>query len=372
MGHQQHQQHETASSNHTDEQFDEDGARSQGAAPQTPAGQTSTESMFSSQKKMRKLTNLTHDTDDPLVLLFQIMLTGTLPTSSEKINTLVRAYECNEEQAILVAECESKARRSFGKPFRIDKEVPEKLSVNFEEDIMWCNGRCGGQANTAYCTSLCLKLWEQRVHLFRHYMEVTQIIEKHRHSDLVANPIRLPTGEVISIKPETKLHKHKVETPMQFEMRLKETLKHRAEMQRAMNRGEGESKVNVDLKSGGKQIDWSSPATRISSSMRSKKPSRASSPDAALAFPSGTLSDQTRFQSSQRSVCTDDRVERSHKCDGDVVGPSYNLPLPLGREFDSAKYRVKTNVYARATASSAVKSIARYYVRKHEQVEIYF
>lgn len=75
--------------------------------------------------------------NDPLVILFSIMLTGTIP--------------------------------NLGKSALQSQDM-----VN----LLWCNGRCDGMANTPRCTSICLKLWEGRALIARRNEEVKKISAK--------------------------------------------------------------------------------------------------------------------------------------------------------------------------------------------------
>ena len=62
---------------------------------------------------------------------------------------------------------------------------PRNTNDKFESEILWCNGRCMGRADTDTCTLLCLGEWEKKVKTTQHQLNIKHIIEKHHHSDLV-------------------------------------------------------------------------------------------------------------------------------------------------------------------------------------------
>ena len=51
-----------------------------------------------------------------------------------------------------------------------------------EDDIVWCNGRCNGTADGPLCSSICIKLWSERVLQARKTMTVKQAIARQHHS----------------------------------------------------------------------------------------------------------------------------------------------------------------------------------------------
>ena len=59
--------------------------------------------------------------------------------------------------------------------------VPDPKLTELEEEIIWCNGRCNGRANTAGCTLICLSEWEQKLQIASHQLVVRQLIEKHQY-----------------------------------------------------------------------------------------------------------------------------------------------------------------------------------------------
>jgi len=87
--------------------------------------------------------------DDPLELLFAVMLTGGVIGPDNLI--------CKEEE---------------------DDDIIDYNSL--AEDFLWCNGRCEGMADTPLCTTLCLQLWDKRAQIARKEASVIELLEKHK------------------------------------------------------------------------------------------------------------------------------------------------------------------------------------------------
>ena len=139
-----------------------------------------------------------------------------------------------------------------------------------EPEILWCNGRCMGRADTSGCTFLCLGEWETKVRTTQHQLAIKQIIERHHHSDLVMQPIEMvrgfvdynnslaadplfehlaaPTGQVelLSIKPTHDVKKHPRETLEQYKWRQVRRVREEREGRR--QGGEGRDELMGDIK----------------------------------------------------------------------------------------------------------------------------
>lgn len=90
-----------------------------------------------------------------------------------------------------------------------------KPTVN---DIIWCNGRCGGRANTPACTNICVALWQARVKWMKHQQFVKDMAQKRVDLD----PIGSMSAERI-FKPDYSktLKRHPQETDKQFQLRVR-------------------------------------------------------------------------------------------------------------------------------------------------------
>jgi hypothetical protein len=130
-----------------------------------------------------KSSLIQEDEEDSLVLLFKIMLTGTIPLKQSKINTLKAAYH-NDEQR-LSKEYDGKRPLSeagqYSVPFSLAEKDKEMLCC-VETEILWCNGRCNGAADTPLCSSICIDLWADRVLKARKTITVKSAIARQHHS----------------------------------------------------------------------------------------------------------------------------------------------------------------------------------------------
>lgn len=143
--------------------------------------------------------NVSKYAHDPLVSLFSIIITGTIPLESEKITELIESYKDTSDLNNLTLE------NSFKVPFT-DKLLKESI---------WCNGRCHGLADTPLCTTMCLHLWEERVNYIRHQNQIKFIAQKYRNSELVLHDKRLKS--YVDRVPVTK---HEKETMSQYQQRV--------------------------------------------------------------------------------------------------------------------------------------------------------
>ena len=140
------------------------------------------------------------EAEDCLVTLFKIMLTGTIPMKRSKLNTLIASYERDE------ARVKSSYSRDTANPptsapsssalylkkncdnfknFIIEKDREKALKEKektVEEEILWCNGRCNGAADGPLCSSICMKLWAERVHKARKTLTLKRAIARQHHS----------------------------------------------------------------------------------------------------------------------------------------------------------------------------------------------
>ena len=156
------------------------------------------------------------DDEDCLITLFKIMLTGTIPLKQNKISELIATYERDE------ARLRNESSRS---PVPLPVPIPSYFSPIFpsspvsisykhlsrsekyknggndtnqndyhkeillEDSFVWCNGRCNGAANTPLCSSICLKIWDERVLKARKILNVKQVIARQHHSGLIILPV---------------------------------------------------------------------------------------------------------------------------------------------------------------------------------------
>lgn len=217
---------------------------------------------------------------DPLVDLFSIILSGTMALSSTRVNELKSDYESGKypegcgcfkrghghwrRNKHLHSSKMSRTSLSDGSPLggvlrgnghcsdhghRHSHHSPDRASsLSFSIDdmevsgsegedgssdgsddsdsdggsnnnLVWCNGYCGGLANTSTCTLLCLELWKQRVSFLRKQQIVRHIIQKHQNRDIVPEQVQLPDGHVITTLPKVEPKRHGKETISQYEKR---------------------------------------------------------------------------------------------------------------------------------------------------------
>lgn len=150
------------------------------------------------------------DDEDCLVTLFKIMLTGTIPMKQNRLNELISSYERDENRLknenfrsaspvplplpipsyfspILSS---SPVSISYKHTSRSEKHKyscstslgDSKKETLLEDGIVWCNGRCNGAANGPFCSSICLKIWDERVLQAKRILGVKQVIARQHHS----------------------------------------------------------------------------------------------------------------------------------------------------------------------------------------------
>jgi hypothetical protein len=288
---------------------------------------------------------------DSLVAFFQVLLTGSVPFTASKLETLRLAYEHNE------ANMDPSLQQSLP-----TATTSSASSDELEKEIFWCNGRCGGAANTETCTCMCLQLWEQRVKLFTHHLAIKEIVERNRHSVLVLNPIKLDNGEVISLKHSIPTMRHGRETESQYQQRTKlvEQLRHEEALNQAYKLEpvtphevdpevpviEGRhSYTPVAQRVQKNRIDWGSPVTKMPS------PARRSA----------------KLSNSDGDDRGHDRLSNQSNRLGGIYFPPMQ-PLANGGNGHSAlsskpQQPRRRRLYASDKASPSVKAIARHYVK---------
>ena len=156
--------------------------------------------------------NKDKEDEDCLVTLFKIMLTGTIPLKQSKLNQLISSYERDEirlrnasSNSFVPIPSPAPTPAYFSPVFpsspvsisykRLSRSEKYKQSSNditikgennkeilLEDSIVWCNGRCNGAANGPLCSSICLKIWDERVLQARKVLGVKQVIARQHHS----------------------------------------------------------------------------------------------------------------------------------------------------------------------------------------------
>lgn len=151
------------------------------------------------------------DTVDNTVMLFTIMLSGSCPMDSAKLQEVQSNFETMHDSSTDAASV------PISQMSLLRENSSEDADIDMvESEILWCNGRlCDGKANTPLCTNICLQIWESKVQHLRRQFTVKEIINKR--IDLAR--------EVASTKASVKLRicqpkKHEKETQSQFERRV--------------------------------------------------------------------------------------------------------------------------------------------------------
>jgi hypothetical protein len=158
----------------------------------------------------KSLPGPSEEAEDCLVTLFKIMLTGTIPMKQSKLNALIASYERDEARVKNnysrdTANPPTSAPSSSAlylkkncdnfKNFILEKDrekVLKEKEKTVEEEILWCNGRCNGAADGPLCSSICMKLWAERVHKARKTLTVKRAIARQHHSGASTFMIRSP------------------------------------------------------------------------------------------------------------------------------------------------------------------------------------
>lgn len=152
------------------------------------------------------------DDEDCLITLFKIMLTGTIPMKQSRLNELISSYERDQNRlknenfkstasvpiplpisSYFLPILPSPVSISCKHPSRSEKYKysnstilgDSKKEVALEDGIVWCNGRCNGAANGPFCSSICLKIWDERILQAKKILGVKQAIARQHHSGLV-------------------------------------------------------------------------------------------------------------------------------------------------------------------------------------------
>jgi hypothetical protein len=139
-------------------------------------------------------------TADPLILLFNIMISGTCPLRKQEVFQLEEKYLSlypSDRSFEQFAVGERKKHSEQGTPIsrffitpsvdtleslpsrHHDQFIENSVLTDLEEDL-WCNGRCGGLANTDRCTNICLHVWEEKMLQLRKQTTALEIIKANR------------------------------------------------------------------------------------------------------------------------------------------------------------------------------------------------
>jgi hypothetical protein len=140
-------------------------------------------------------------TADPLILLFNIMISGTCPLQALELSQLeeryLSLYPSDQSSFQFVTHTKQNTSRDLPQFFiapsidtwesvemrsQLSPEAEDEplLSLEFLERDLWCNGRCDGLANTEKCTNICLHVWEEKMLQLRKQTTALEIIKKNR------------------------------------------------------------------------------------------------------------------------------------------------------------------------------------------------
>ena len=172
--------------------------------------------------------------EDCLITLFKIMLTGTIPMKQKTLNSIIASYEKDEVRirndngsrkytppvptststsflsSTVGASCPNKNKnvpsiadmKILGRSRDGDGDGDGNVR-SVEDDIVWCNGRCNGTADGPLCSTICIKLWSERVLQARKTMTVKQAIARQHHSGIASNNVKchVMSPELFSFSP---------------------------------------------------------------------------------------------------------------------------------------------------------------------------
>lgn len=118
------------------------------------------------------------------------------------------------------------------------QEISDVPEVGDDRGILWCNGRCGGMADTPSCTVMCVVLWSKRLQRAKSALGVQSLIRKyhagsgagaypqvlgHYHPrEKVLGGLSVPGGRTVSVRVKSVPTRHPRETDAQFQLRLRE------------------------------------------------------------------------------------------------------------------------------------------------------
>jgi len=169
--------------------------------------------------------------------MFTTILTGTCPLTDHQVMSLRTAYSTALDTLTSNAHFHLPEDLLGGLPAVSDyalslyplSQEGAALSMltraEMDGGILWCNGRCGGLADSPQCTSICLVLWARRVQASRQRQELKRIVQRHHTSgDAVLTALTLPSGEIVKLRPRAPPVKHPKETDAQFRLRMQEVL----------------------------------------------------------------------------------------------------------------------------------------------------
>ena len=160
---------------------------------------------------------------DPLNMLCTILLTGTVPLKQDVLNKMALAYSESlsnrdnvNSRGLVSLGLEEKSRESdmyngyidfrlgadgftgadgdkdTGHAWRGSGHTAASKYVGkhaLEDEIIWCNGRCDGRANSAGCTLICLSEWERKLQIAGHQLNVKQVIIVYLLYELSTNSV---------------------------------------------------------------------------------------------------------------------------------------------------------------------------------------
>ena len=121
--------------------------------------------------------------NDSLISLFITILSGSTPITEEQLQYM-------------------------------NDSINENENIEVQHRDVFCNGRCGGMANSPLCTSLCVTLWEQQVYRESQKQKMQELLIKHRNSQFV-----IVRKKLLKAVPRIRPIQHPRETDSQYEKR---------------------------------------------------------------------------------------------------------------------------------------------------------
>ncbi len=192
--------------------------------------------------------------------LFTVALTGSLPVESTKVQDMQTSLErldadierqytekCMRDLSLDLAMIGGGRRGSMslsgagmgGEQASLVTVPPPQAdptsgAADKDGNILWCNGRCSGLADTPSCTSICIMLWAKRVKQAKSKQRVRGIIHRsvsgtskgnpHLHPrESVLRSVQLSSGEVVDLLPRGQPQRHPRETKAQYQLRVGES-----------------------------------------------------------------------------------------------------------------------------------------------------
>jgi hypothetical protein len=138
-------------------------------------------------------SDIDRQTNDPLILLFNMMISGTCPLERNELFKLeemylslypLDRYACDlfngDRNPTTLKENTSRQNfqmESIERIISVDNSTKDETPLESE---LWCNGRCGGLANTDICTNICLQVWEHKMLQLKKQASALEIVKKNR------------------------------------------------------------------------------------------------------------------------------------------------------------------------------------------------